>query len=132
MAELTMSFGGGKIGSLVIDRMAKGFDKRLNLGLRESGGLLATAIKNNLRKYVQSDNPSREFPSLRTGRLFGSVFAKVIGQTLRVGPNTVYAAVHEFGGGRNIPPRPYVAPAWEKNKNKVMKMIGTAIRTGHV
>lgn len=66
-------------------------------------------------------------PILRvSGRLYGSLTYQVAGDTLQLGPNTVYAAVHQFGHtfeprgksgkGVTVPARPYVGygPADEK------------------
>lgn len=61
----------------------------------------------------------RAHPILRdTGKLFGSLTAKVAGEALQLGPNTVYAAVQNFGhtfaargdGGKGVvvPQRQYV------------------------
>jgi phage virion morphogenesis protein len=53
-------------------------------------------------------------PLIRTGRLKASIGWKVLGDTIAVGTNLVYAAIHQFGGraGRGmkvrIPARPFL------------------------
>ena len=52
-------------------------------------------------------------PILRqSGRLYGSLNYQVSGDTVRLGPNTIYAAVHNFGytfsTGVTVPARTYV------------------------
>lgn len=43
-----------------------------------------------------------------------SFFTKLEGSKLVPNNKKEYAAVHEFGGGNNIPKRPYLRPAMEK------------------
>lgn len=44
-----------------------------------------------------------------------------------VGTDVVYAASHEFGRG-NLAARPYMRPALDENKEKVVKEIGEALK----
>lgn len=66
-------------------------------------------------------------PAMITGRLRNSVTVREIGPGhVQVGGTTVYARIQELGGssgrggGTQLPPRPYLAPAWEIARNEAI------------
>ena len=156
MVEFTINLGRNQaVGSIKIDKHMKHFKTNLVRGLNRSGVILTRQIKEHLtgpsRKTVQKRleraikktglrriglaPDSNPFPGVETGSLRRSVTwdVDVPKKILRVGPNMIYAAIHEFGGraGRHlsayIPPRPYVWPAWQKKKDRVVDEIQKSI-----
>jgi len=117
---------------VLMKAMSGNFNRNMSRGMRQIGAKVAKQVKANLRKYYRSDYEGRKFPSYREGRLWTSVYTKQEGSGLNiiqwVGPNTVYAATHEFGDPkRNIPKRAYVWPAWEKLGNWANKTIARLV-----
>lgn len=47
-------------------------------------------------------------PLVDTGQLRNSITSVALNASLRVGTNVPYAGVHQFGGGRGIPARPFL------------------------
>lgn len=79
-------------------------------------------------------------PAMVTGRLRDSVSLRVLAPgTVQVGAVTPYARIQELGGpsGRGgateLPPRPYLLPAWEKVRvaavETALEVITEAIQT---
>ena len=128
--ELSLSLGKNKKGSIKLGRVTKKMTGNLHKGLTRSGFILEAQIKDHLDNNILQR---------RTSRLYNSVNAQVNnvagGLQLKVGPNVVYAAIHEFGGwaGKNnrvhIPARPYVFPAWDKKKDEIIAVIKRMIFT---
>jgi len=128
--KLSLSLGKNKKGSIKLGRVTKGMTRNLHAGLTRSGYILEAQIKQHLDNNILQRRTSRLYSSVTT-----QVKALTGGLQLKVGPNVVYAAIHEFGGwaGKNnrvrIPARPYVFPAWEKKKSEVMAEIKRQIFT---
>ena len=81
---------------------------------RKAGGGKATKRAGTFKKAAGRAFASAK-PLLDTGRLRNSIASRLLGNGVEVGTNTVYAAIHQFGGqagrGRKttIPARPYIA-----------------------
>jgi phage gpG-like protein len=93
---------------------------------------LHTRIRLNLSgpshtKFPGNGNP---FPGVVTGRLRNSVTAQLssYGTEFRgiVGPDVWYAVNHELG--RGVPMRPYLAPAFRKERQYVRRVLEMAIK----
>lgn len=123
---------------------------RAKAGLLKSGFAVEAQIKKNLSGKRSPGNP---YPGWVTSNLRRSVTAQAEsnGMVVKVGPNTVYAAIQEFGGrititeamrrylhatgihlrasttAITIPPRAYVKPAWRQSKDKVINIMLAAI-----
>ena len=74
---------------------------------------LATAL---VERSAKEDCP------VDTGRLRASITSSVTGNEGKVGTNVEYAAAQEFGTN-NIPAHPYLFPALEKNKSRIMELL---------
>lgn len=115
---------------------------------------IAWLSKRQERKFAQRPPQSRlhDYPGVVSGKLRRSVKFKIQGSgqgmSLVVGPHVVYAAIHEFGGKIDvsakmrgflhahgfhlskrktqitIPARPYVWPAYEKQRREIVRVIG--------
>lgn len=66
-------------------------------------------------------------PAMITGRLRDSVTVREVDPGhVQVGGTTAYARIQELGGssgregGTHLPPRPYLAPAWEIARNEAV------------
>lgn len=106
------------------------FDKisdEMKPALRRAAGLSLLLLKERVQRKLSGQVLHRQ-----TGALVGSVaIQKFSGGSIggRVGPNKVYAAIHEFGGmaGRGhsvtIPPRPYMQPAFEENISRITELF---------
>lgn len=157
MLEFSINLGRNQaVGSIKIHNFTKDFKPNLVRGFNRAGVILQRQIQDHLTGPSASVDRSRTTPGAITGRLRGSVKYKVTQEpVLRVGPNTVYAAIQEFGGriiqtvtakqqrflaaakqifvkvgsqlNIDIPPRPYVFTAWEKKKDRVVAEIQKSI-----
>ncbi len=145
MPELSITMDGRheKIGSIKLSAFSRALPKNVRKAMVFAGSTLEKQITTNLRKYVgpprnnlnrseESGPPkSRKFPAFRTGVLWRSVNFQLEGsgsnKGVVIGPNTKYARVQEKGSkpgsGQNIPARPYVKPAWKKQRKKIIKGI---------
>jgi len=157
MVEFSINLGRNQgVGSIKIHNFTKDFKPNLVRGFKRSGVILQRQIQDHLTGPSATIDKGRTTPGAITGRLRGSVKYHVSqAPVLRVGPNTVYAAIQEFGGriiqtvtarqqkflaaaksifvkigsqlNIDIPPRPYVRTAWEKKKDKVIETIQKSI-----
>lgn len=141
MPNLNISFGGREFRSLKIDATVAGMKVNLRKGVTAACIFLENKIKDNLNNKILHRRSSNLWRSV-THKVTGSG-AQVQGE---VGPNTIYAAIQEFGGtvrAKNvaflrfktpdgfwhsvkevvIPARPYVFPALEQNQGKVLDLI---------
>lgn len=134
----------------IIRRLSSKMPKITEQGLDHAGRFLDREIKKRAGK-------GRPGLVVRTGNLRRSVNYRVSheagGFVLRVGPNTIYASIHEFGGRIGvtdkmrrflaavkgiylrkstsfitIPARPYVWPSYRENERRVLGEIQEAIR----
>jgi hypothetical protein len=84
-----------------------------------------------------------EHPQVQTGRLRASITYRVIAEDVHklwgeIGSNVVYAKRLEFGfigvdslGRRyNQPPYPWLFPALESNREKIVKLLGQGVQEG--
>lgn len=88
---------------------------------------------NLIRRFYPPASPPGQPPASRTGLLFDRVLKRVDGEVgpglyqARVYPSVVYARIQELGGdagrGRrsHLPPRPYVRPAVEAVRDRVLE-----------
>lgn len=141
MAEIKITYDGqtSRVGSLKLNAFSQNLNGNLRAAFRKAGSTLARAIKKNLsgRSHTRFPDNGNPFPGVVSGTLRRSVDFKMLGDHgVEVGPGgyaTPYAAIQEFGGnaGRagktKIPARPYVKPAWEANKDDVIKQINDTI-----
>ena len=74
-------------------------------------------------------------PSIITGSLRASVKTFPVTRPsgfdsyqIMIGPTMVYARVQELGGGNNLPPRPYMAPAIEQTRDTVREVYIATIK----
>lgn len=127
-------------GSLVM--LERDLQRATRLATAHAAHLAEAAIKQMLTtsshpKGTPTPSAPGEPPSLVTGTLRRSV--KVTGPVpvgygrwlAEIGPTAVYGRVQELGGtagrGAELPPRPYVQPAYER-----LVASGTIARTYHV
>ncbi|MDD4995732.1 MAG: HK97 gp10 family phage protein [Patescibacteria group bacterium] len=120
--------------------MTRDMQKNLSSGLQTAGRIMERALKKRLQRggtlHIKGRSPYPDLRS-RTGTLRRSIAvnpqsgAKKVsnGYQVRVGPNIVYARIHEFGGmtGRNyatrIPARPYLMPTFKDEKKNITDAI---------
>jgi HK97 gp10 family phage protein len=102
--------------------------------LKEGASTVQDQIQANLiRRFYPPASPPGQPPASRTGLLFDRVLRRIDGEVAagiyqaRVYPSTVYARIQELGGiaGRghrsHLPPRPYVRPAVEAVRDRVLE-----------
>jgi phage gpG-like protein len=156
--NVAITFPDGKAHFVKLDNFATNFNGNLEKGLQMAGRLLEGQMKKRLKKG-RGGGVHQELRS-DSGRLKGSITvdpqsgAKKTagGFQVKIGPNTVYAAIHEFGGnikvtpkmrmflGRSkgwwlkkstefikMPARPYVAPTLSENMDNVARVISKNI-----
>ena len=138
MAEITVNMTPKQ--SVKIGRLTAQMRPRLKRGLARAGTILEKQIKQHVSGAGFTRNPSRSepYPGILHGRLRSSINFQIEsdGLTVHIGPNVVYAAIHEFGGrtGRGgatvIPARPYVRPAWEKAGDKAIDAVQKELMRG--
>ncbi len=133
MAKITMTMR-PKGGPIILKGITAKMQPRLKKALREVGGTVTKQVKRHLSEVKRATPPGRKYPAFQTGALFRSVTHKAInGPGVKIGPNTAYAAINEFGGkagkgGKTtIPARPYVFPAWDKLKEKMLKVVSRTV-----
>lgn len=68
-------------------------------------------------------------PLLRTGELQESIKHDVDNKTVYIGSTLDKALFHEIGTSK-IPPRPFLVPSAERNKEKIENMIGRGFLKG--
>ena len=132
MADMTIRFADPrhKQGSIKLNRFSKQAKPRLRAGIRDSAIILESQVKDNLSgpshtRFPGNGNP---FPGVLTGRLRSSVNFVTTdeGLTAMIGPNVVYARIHEFGGGK-IPERPYMKPAMDAKHDQIRRILFKAV-----
>jgi HK97 gp10 family phage protein len=81
-------------------------------------------------KEIQSE--AREIVPVKDGHLQDSIVTDPVEDGFKVGTNSDYRNYIEFGKpqgtGPNGGPRPYLRPAFENNKNKIVKRVQAIIR----
>lgn len=116
-----------------LDGFLRKYPSNARRAMAKALALLQKQIKTNLSGPSHVDFPGNgnPFPGTRTGRMKNSVNTKIESgpDLLRglVGPNVKYAAIHETGG-RHIPKRSYLAPAFDKHKDRVGKIFNKAVQ----
>ena len=70
-----------------------------------------------------------EAPKTDTGRLAGSIFAEVLNGGLRVdvGTDVGYGTHLEFGT-KNMAARPWLLPAFERNRDRIVQRVKKAVQ----
>lgn len=129
MAEfLKVTFGGDRfaeIGLVHLPRLARDMDENIDRGLAKG----AAVYEREMKLKVSTGGSSGLH--VRTGRLRASINTAFFpSQNLaKIGPNVVYATIHEFGGqaGRGgavtIPARPYVRPTLDEKTGEVLEIM---------
>lgn len=65
---------------------------------------------------------------VRTGNLRRSIIGEAKNNIASIGTDVIYGRIHELGGpikGGYMPERPYLQPAFDKNEDKIDKIIET-------
>lgn len=79
---------------------------------------------------IQSE--AREIVPVDTGTLRRSIITNEVEDGFEIGTNLQYANYIEFGEptgtGPNEGPKPYLRPAFENNKNKIVRRVQAIIR----
>lgn len=73
-------------------------------------------------------DPPGGMPRRRTGTLLRSLTQRDDGDGVIAGAASEYAAVHEFGGGNNIPARPYIRPSLNQASEAMVDAFVAAVR----
>jgi phage virion morphogenesis protein len=105
------------------DRIAEQTKRRFEAGGPDPAGDPWAALKPATLKYKKRDKILTE-----SGQLKNSIRYQMIGNnTVNIGTNKIYAAVHQFGfKKRNIPARPYLGLS-EKNSAEIVGIINDFI-----
>lgn len=104
-------------------------DNLKKLGSNLSGALEAAATSGAM--LIQ--NEAKDLAPYRTGTLRRSIHTETVEKTsdsvtLKVGTDVVYAAAQEFGiDDRNLPAHPFLRPAVDHNKEKLVDEIRKAL-----
>jgi len=96
-------------------------DSKIRNGLLSSGEFLKTKIKENLNQSGGSSNPG-ESPRKQSGDLYRSIQidqSNLNNKSIKVGSDKDYAPILEVGS-IHISARPYLRPAFRKNKKEVL------------
>lgn len=109
-----------------VKSLSDNFGKNMRKGMNQAVNLVEGDVIDNLSGKVLN---------VRTDRLRSSLQKQIhrYGAWGKVKTGVVYARIHEFGGktGRghavNIPKRPYMLPALEKNTKKIVEILGKAV-----
>jgi phage gpG-like protein len=160
--NLSISMGPNQGRSVLLQNFQSELPANIRRGMTRAGLILKRQIQKNLsgpgrtipHKYQPSGrkNPgygkymasglqfwnANPFPGVGSGDLRISVESHVDsdGLGVQVGPHTVYAAIHEFGGraGRNhsvfIPARPNVWPAFVEQESEIVQTLSESIFGG--
>jgi phage gpG-like protein len=156
--DVAITFPNGQCRFIKLDNFSANLNGNLEKGLQSAGRFLEAQMKRRLKKG-RSAGVHQELRS-DTGQLRASITvdpqrgAKKVadGYQVKIGPNKVYAAIHEFGGqirvtprmrmflGMNkgwwlkrttshikTPARPYVGPTLSENLEGVAKIISNRI-----
>jgi len=91
---------------------------------KTGGGRTYRLYKPNRTHQASAPNNA---PNTDTGRLVSSIKWEVQKDAVIVGSGLKYARYLEFGT-RNVQPRPWLIPAFEKNRNKIRDLIQEAKR----
>lgn len=136
MIEIQIGNPSGVMRSVILDKISTGFEARIKQAMIRVGAIFERQIKKNLSgpSHTRFPGASNPFPGVLTGTLRRSVTSQAFDQgfAVRIGPNTEYAAIHEFGGraGRGgsaqIPPRPYMKPAFDDKVEEAVDQIEKA------
>jgi len=124
LADLTISIGKHRGGSVKLGRVTDQMKPNIRRALVEAGALLDREMKGRA-PYLY-------------GRLQGSITLQIHpdGMGASIGPNTVYAAIQNYGGwaGVNlsayIPPQPYIEPSWEARSDDVFEIFVNRVFRG--
>lgn len=136
MVEITIATPSGQAKSVILEKITAGFESRIKRAIINVGAIFERQIKKNLSgpSHTRFPGVSNPFPGVLTGTLRRSVTSQTFDQgfAVRIGPNTEYAAIHEFGGraGRGgsaqIPPRPYIKPAFDDKVEDAVDQVERA------
>ena len=110
----------------------------------ERMGTAVTFLQGDIKRSLNVGNPGGKNPSAPgqpprkvTARLFNSIFGKVIRDGSQiigvVGTNVIYGRRLELGfagkdsAGRNYnqAPRPFIRPAFTRNRDRIKRILGT-------
>ena len=92
-----------------------------------SHGERVTRTRASGKKYKHTASKEGEAPNTDTGALVRSIAVEVLTDDVYVGSTVNYAPDLEFGT-RYTEPRPWLNPALERNKKKIVDLIDKAVR----
>lgn len=99
---MKITLGKNKKGSVKLNRYQVKLPASTAKGMRLAGAILQGQMQRSVTGVSATIDKSRQFPGAVSGKLRNSIKFVLIkqGKTIgvRVGPNVVYAAIHEFGG----------------------------------
>ncbi|MGD8785895.1 MAG: phage virion morphogenesis protein [Phycisphaerales bacterium] len=135
--EISVTFAGQKQKSIKLERFVGGLPKNMTAGLTKIGAYATAAVKAKLKPsnpLKLKKSPHKDLRS-RTGMLRRSINYRIVnhGKGMIVGPNIVYARIHEFGGkagrGRKvkIPKRAYFWPTIKGKWKELIKLFSDTI-----
>lgn len=98
----------------------------ITIGRGPTRRVIATTPRTPHRASAPGDPPASD-----TGRLLGSITTTFFNNRLaaEIGPATSYARFLEFGTDR-MAPRPFVVPAYTKNRKAITRALGQAVKDG--
>lgn len=126
-----------------IDSISRSFQDRIDRlqenildGLKLSGELVVRTAQND---YLRGPRPEKL--DHLSGDLAGSLTVKPKDESsVSIGTNKEYAGIHEYGGvitdgwGNGVtiimPPRPYLRPALEDNREDIVKVVTKFVMDG--
>lgn len=88
----------------------------------QSPGEMVTRTRTGGGTYVHTASAEGDAPNTDTGRLVQSVQVEVTKKTVDVGSTLDYASYLEFGTKRMVA-RPWLFPAFERNKAAITRLI---------
>ena len=129
MIRVTLTGGKGlrrRLGRLSMEQR-----RALTDAIKESAEALRDELKADLGVRAGRPSAPGEPPAMDSGRLRDSVFAETDadGLSARVGSDLDYAAHLEFGTTR-MAARPWLLPAFERMKPRIVARLAAAARAG--
>ncbi len=112
---------------------AEEYEKNAELAIKAGALIVMNAAKENapyktgnLRRSIHLGGTGQGLEGGTTGTDIGASENRL---TVDVGTNVIYAATQEFGRD-GIPARPYLRPAMDENKDKVIREIERVLKGG--
>lgn len=109
--------------------------KELAAKFREIGGEVTTEVEQALVKgALRVERQAKINAPVDTGRMRASITNRLVGAgsdnpVSEAGTNVVYAGFVEYGSSKS-PAKPFLFPAYNQNKDKILKDIAAAFKRG--